>query len=122
MDTDFKVVWERYVASWNTQSPEQRHALYASCLSPACVYTDPLIVAKGWEELARYALDFQRQFPGATFTTERFFSHHGQSAARWTLRDGRGAALGDGVSFAEYDERGMLVKMTGFFDTAPPSA
>jgi hypothetical protein len=60
-------------------------------------------------------LEFQRQFVAGHFVTQEFMAHHDRSIARWELRDGNGKAQGDGISYAEYDERGRLSAVSGFF-------
>lgn len=117
---DLQNVWERYVSTWKVTDLAQKHDLFASCLSPSCVYTDPLTVSRGWEELAAYMTTFHRQLPGAYFVTEQFFSHHQRSAARWKMVTAAGQTVGEGISYAEYDEQAKLVAMTGFFD--PPAS
>jgi hypothetical protein len=114
-------IWERYVASWKAVDAADKQRLFAGCLSPSCVYTDPQTVAKGWTELSNYMLDFQKQIPGGHFVTQQFITHHGRSMARWNMVGGDGAVLGDGVSYGEYGPDGKLVSMTGFFETPNPS-
>jgi hypothetical protein len=93
-----------------------RRAIYETCLAPNCAYTDPLVQANGWDELLAYMLDFHRQLPGAHFVTEQFIEHHQRSIARWKMMNVDAIAIGDGVSYAEYDLQGRLVAMTGFFE------
>jgi hypothetical protein len=124
MNNELRAVWERYVGSWKVAPPAEKREIFATCLAPACVYTDPLTQARGWDELAQYMASFQQQIPGGHFVTQEFFSHHGRSAARWKMLSGDGAPLGEGISYAEYDEQQRLVAMTGFFETpeSPPAA
>ncbi len=116
MDNDERSVWERYVASWKVESPEEKRALYVTCLSPECVYADPLAQAKGWDELIAYMMDFHKQLPGAHFVTDYFLAHHRQSIARWKMMSGDAVLLGEGISHGKYDEDNRLVSMTGFFE------
>lgn len=116
MDHDLKDIWERYVRSWQVASVAERRAIYSTCLAPACVYTDPLTQAKGWDELARYMADFHEQIPGGHFVTQQYFSHHRRSVASWKMLSGDGSPLGEGISYAEYDEQHRLISMTGFFE------
>jgi len=120
MDNELKAVWERYVSSWEVASLAERRQVFGTCLAPACVYTDPLTQARGWDELDLYMASFQQQVPGGHFVTEQFFAHHGRSAARWKMLSGEGLPLGEGISYAEYDEQHRLVSMTGFFE--PPGS
>jgi hypothetical protein len=122
MSQDQRAVWERYVASWKAESAEQKSALYEMSLRPDCVYTDPLVQAKGWAALLAYMLDFHKQIPGGHFVTEAFTSHHGRSLASWTMRSADGTTIGTGTSYAEYDSSDRLISMTGFFEAAAEGA
>jgi hypothetical protein len=118
MNNGLRDVWERYVGSWKADSPAEKHEIFQTCLSTSCVYRDPLTQAKGWDELAAYMAGFHEQIPGGHFVTEQFFAHHGRSVARWKMLNGAGIPMGDGISYAEYDEQQRLVSVTGFFE--PP--
>jgi hypothetical protein len=72
MSAEQKAVWERYVASWSAQSATEKERLFAGCLAPDCVYTDPLTRAQGWLELAAYMVEFHRQVPGGHFVGGNF--------------------------------------------------
>ncbi len=112
-----KDVWERYVASWKTSSVTEKKALFEGCVSPACLYTDPIAQARGWLELLAHMAAFHAQIPGAYFVTEYFLAHHGRSIARWKMLDAAQLEIGQGISYGEYDEQQRLVTMTGFFET-----
>ncbi|MEO8899900.1 MAG: nuclear transport factor 2 family protein [Polyangiaceae bacterium] len=118
MNTDQRAVWERYVASWKTASATEKQALFESCVSPECLYTDPVAQARGWDELMAHMAAFHAQLPGAHFVTEYFLAHHGRSIARWKMLDAAQLEIGEGISYAEYDEQHRLAVMTGFFEAA----
>ena len=113
---DAKAIWERYVLAWNSASLLDKRELYRQCLSPDCVYTDPLKQTKGWSELEAYMSEFHQQLPGARFVTQSFATHHGRSIASWQMVDASGSVIGTGTSFGEYDEQLRLRAMTGFFE------
>lgn len=115
-----QATWEKYVSAWKEDSASRKAALLADCAAPGCVYQDPLAVAHGHESLVGYMLDFQRQVPGGHFVTTAFRSHHDASLAQWDMVGGDGTVLGHGTSVGRYDERGLLVAMTGFFDVPAP--
>jgi hypothetical protein len=119
MTNDPKTVWEHYTSAWKLTSIAEKRALFADCLAPACVYTDPLTIARGWDALLEYMVAFHAQVPGGHFVTQQFFSHHRCSVARWTMLNAEGETLDEGISYAEYDDEGRLRNMTGFF--APPA-
>ncbi|MBI3563524.1 MAG: nuclear transport factor 2 family protein [Gammaproteobacteria bacterium] len=118
MSANFKNTWEIYVAAWKAASAAEKHALFKACLDSACVYTDPLIKTQGWEALQAYMLDFHRQIPGGHFVTTYFLAHNHKSIAQWQMRNADNTVLGVGMSYAEYNDTGKLVAMTGFFE--PP--
>lgn len=120
MNNQLKAVWERYVGSWKVSSRAEKLEIYATCLAPTCVYSDPLTRAVGWDQLDEYMASFHEQIPGGHFVTEEFLSHSGRSVARWKMLSGDGRPLGAGFSYAEYDEQQRLVAMTGFFE--PPES
>jgi len=121
MKRDSRVIWERYVESWRAESAAEKRRLFAQALSPACVYRDPLTEARGYDALLDYMLAFHGQVPGGYFVTESFMAHHDRSIAKWRMVDAQGTKLGEGSSFGEYDAGGLLIAMTGFFETqAPP--
>jgi hypothetical protein len=117
MNHPLNLVWETYVASWKTPSASEKQALFAQCLDPQCVYSDPQSAAQGWSELTAYMEAFHQQIPGGHFVTQSFASHHQQSLATWNMLDGRGQLIGDGTSYGKYNDQGKLVSMTGFFKT-----
>lgn len=109
--------WEAYTAAWHPAQAAQRRQLFAQTLNPHCEYRDPLVHAAGWDALAAYMDDLQRQLPGGHFVTTWFQAHHGRSVAKWQMRGADAVVLGEGVSYAEYDGDGRLRAMNGFFDT-----
>ena len=98
----------------------EKQRLFEACLSPSCTYTDPLIRANGWAELAQYMFQLEEQVPGAHFVTDYFFSHHQASIAKWRMLAADGQSLAEGISYGEYDERGRLARMVGYFEPARP--
>lgn len=117
MRNRFEDTWEQYVASWKATGAEAKLALFEGCLDRNCEYIDPLSKARGWQELAASMVDFHAQIPGAHFVTTYFLAHNDKSIARWQMRDGSGAAIGEGISYGTYTPQGKLASMIGFFDT-----
>jgi hypothetical protein len=115
MSVDYKAIWEAYVASWMAESVEEKRALFETCLTPGCVYIDPLARTEGWAELAAYMIDFQRQVPGGHFVTQQFIAHHGTCIATWKMLNGDAVPIGEGISYGEFGEGDRLARMAGFF-------
>lgn len=117
MTNDTKAVWERYVGAWNATASAERRALFTQSLAPDCVYRDPQTETRGWNELERWMADFHANMPGTRFATQTFAAHHGRSVARWRMLSATGVALGEGISYGEYDAEQRLVAMSVFFDS-----
>lgn len=122
MDRDFRAVWERYASSWRAESSAEKRRLLTDTVSRSCVYRDPLTEAEGWDALIAHMEAFQKQIPGAHFVTQAFMVHHARSIAHWHMVSAAGQKLGEGTSFGEYDDRGELRVMTGFFEAQAPAA
>ncbi len=116
-----KTTWLTYAASWKAETAAEKRALYERSLMPDCVYRDPLMEARGWDELLAYMEDFHRQIPGGHFVTTRFEYHHGRCLAHWEMRDGAGELRGVGISHGEFGDGGRLKAMTGFFEVPSTS-
>jgi SnoaL-like domain len=111
--------WETYAAAWKHAAAADKTAALAASAAPTCVYRDPLTQTEGHQPLVAYMLGFHQQIPGGHFETTYFLSHHDRSIAKWNMRDGAGAIVGQGVSYGEYGGDGKLLAMTGFFDLPP---
>lgn len=117
MNNTFEQTWETYVASWKAETEAEKRPLFQQALAPACNYNDPLANTTGYDELLAYMQQFQQQIPGGHFVTTHFMSHSNKSIATWQMKNGDGMILGDGISYGEYNENGLLTAMTGFFET-----
>jgi len=115
MNQNFEQTWETYISSWQVVPAEDKRELFEQSLDLACQYNDPLVKAKGWDELIKYMQDFHRQIPGGYFVTRYFLAHSNKSIAKWEMRNNH-IVLGDGISYGEYNDDGKLIAMTGFFE------
>lgn len=109
--------WDKYTEAWSETTVERKLAALRVSVRSSATYRDPLVVAEGHDALVAYMLDFHAQLPGGHFVTTYFQAHHDRSIAKWNMVDGAGAIVGEGVSYGEYDDSGMLAGMTGFFAT-----
>ncbi|MEO1172958.1 MAG: nuclear transport factor 2 family protein [Myxococcota bacterium] len=114
-EQSFKETWNTYASSWGATSDKERRERYQAALDPECVYTDPQMQARGFDELLAYMKQFHEQVPGGYFVTREFTAHHDRSLAKWNMCGADGTVLGDGISYGEYNQNGKLVAMTGFF-------
>jgi len=117
MNNDLEGTWEAYTSSWQADSAEKKRTIFEECLDDSCVYNDPHVKTKNWDELLGYMLDFNVQVPGGHFVTKSFMAHNNQSIAKWEMKNGQQAVIGEGISYGRYNENGKLISMTGFFET-----
>jgi hypothetical protein len=108
--------WETYTQSWSETDSTKRLQLFERCLSHDCVYTDPLIQATGYEQLAGYMTGLQKNVPGVKFVTTDFQNHHDSCLTHWNMVDRNGNVLSQGASYGIYGTDGRLMQMTGFFE------
>lgn len=121
MGHNYQKTWETYTSSWKAKTANAKRALFEKCLDPKNIYTDPLAKATTWDDLIAYMLDFHQQIPGGHFVTTYFQAHNNKSIARWEMKNGDGVIMGDGISYAEYNDEGRITSETGFFESPESS-
>ena len=120
-NTDHRAAWEAYASIWKLEGAAAKKAACARALDPDCIYRDPLMQCRGFDELVDYMVKFHQQVPGGHFVTTKFEVHHGRSLAHWNLVAGHGTVLDTGVSYGEYGADGRPTVMTGFFEVREPA-
>ena len=110
-----RAMWDRYSEAWKEPTREKKLAALRASVIPSCTYRDPSAIVEGHDALVEHMLTFHQQVPGGWFDTQSFLTHHGRSLATWNMMSAEGQVIGNGMSYAEYDDRGLLVAMTGFF-------
>ena len=115
MVNDLESVWEVYTSSWKAESKDEKRAIFARCLDVRCEYNDPNKKTKSWDEFLDHMLGFHEQVPGGHFVTKQFMTHNNQSIARWEMKNGDHAVIGEGISYGKYQDGGKLISITGFF-------
>ena len=113
---EYTATWKRYQAAWSKVSAQERKELLRGSVAPDAIYTDPMSECHGLEELMVKIEQSQQKTPGASFENTRFLSHHQQGLSDWTMRDSEGATVATGNSYARFNEKGLLIQMTGFFE------
>jgi SnoaL-like domain len=116
---NFAETWETYASAWAARDRADKLALLGRSVAQHAAYRDPAAECRGHDELVGYMLEFHKQVPGGHFETTYFLVHHGRSIAKWNMMSGAGEKVGEGVSYGEYGNDGMLVAMTGFFEVPP---
>lgn len=108
--------WELYRSCWSDSSSANRKNRLREITSNNFEYRDPNIEIKGYQDLSDYMEQFQNEYSSATFVIMEFLAHHNRSLARWNMVDLHNEVLGNGSSYALYDEGGKLKQVTGFFN------
>ena len=81
-----KEIVSRYLDTWNATSAADRERLLAQHWSGSCMYVDPLVEARGRDQVATTIEAVHRQFPGFSFfQLGEVDAHHQQCRFRWGL-------------------------------------
>ena len=68
MNTDMNVIAERYIDAWNETDATTRRALIDELYTQDAGYTDPLLDAKGRDQIDAAIEGAQQQFAGLVFS------------------------------------------------------
>ncbi|MDT7667130.1 MAG: hypothetical protein QOD04_6686 [Pseudonocardiales bacterium] len=120
MNTDMNVIAERYIDAWNETDATTRRALIDELYTQDAGYTDPLLDAKGRDQIDAAIEGAQQQFAGLVFSLAGpVDSHHDTARFQWHL----GAPGADEPLVVGFDvavaEGGQLRRVYGFLDKVP---
>jgi hypothetical protein len=119
-DKAAKIVTQ-YMAAWNEADTAARNALLEQCWADGGVYVDPNVQLNGRDALSRHIAKVQAGRPGARLELMSGIDHH-HNVLRflWTLVRADGTCGDTSIDFGEIGPDEKLVKMIGFFGSAPP--
>ena len=122
--TDPKAVAERYIALWNETDPTVRKQLLAQDWTDSASYVDPMARVRGVDEIDALIAGVQQRFPNFSFRLTGKPDGHGENVRfSWSLGPGDYVdAPIEGTDFAQLEEDGRIVAVTGFLDRVPPMA
>jgi len=110
----------RYLACWNETDPAARRQLIDSTWAPAASYTDPLVQARGRDEIDATIAAVQGQFPGFVFSLAGpVDAHHQQARFSWGLGPEGAEPVVTGFDVAVTDGEQQIVTVLGFLDKVP---
>ena len=110
----------RYLACWNETDPAARRQLIDSTWAPAASYTDPLVQARGRDEIDATIAAVQGQFPGFVFSLAGpVDAHHQQARFTWGLGPEGAEPVVIGFDVAVTDDSQQIVTVLGFLDKVP---
>jgi SnoaL-like domain len=106
----------RYLEIWNETDPTARRKAIDELWAPDGVYTDPMGVAEGREQIDATIAAVQGQFSGLAFTLAGpVDAHHNTARFTWNLGD----ELVTGFDVLVLDADGQISKVYGFLDKVP---
>jgi hypothetical protein len=105
-----------YLETWNETDPAARRKAIDELWAPDGVYTDPMAVAEGRDQIDATIAAVQGQFPGLAFTLAGpVDAHHNTARFAWSLGD----ELVIGFDVLVLDDDGQISKVYGFLDKVP---
>ena len=108
-------LWKNYQDAWADISvPEREHLLRAS-VTENVVFTSPNAHGQGFHNLVTHIGEFQTQFSGAHFHSNRLLQQNGQLLSEWTMFSREGAELLTAHSYARFSDEGLLTHLAGFW-------
>jgi SnoaL-like protein len=118
--TDLTTVARRYIDTWNETDATARRALIDELYSADAGYTDPLVDARGRDQIDATIAAVQQQFAGLVFSLAGpVDSHHDTARFQWHLgAPGAEEPLVVGFDVAVVDG-GQLHRVYGFLDKVP---
>jgi hypothetical protein len=113
------IIADRYLAVWNERDDITRRARIAQLFAADATYADPMMRGSGVEGIDGMIKAAQQQFPGHRFTLHGTpDGHHDVVRFSWTLGLDGAAPVAKGSDVAWVDERGRLLRVSGFLDAA----
>jgi hypothetical protein len=105
-----------YLETWNETDPAARRKAIDELWAPDGVYTDPMAVAEGRDQIDATIAAVQGQFPGLAFTLAGpVDAHHDTARFTWSLGD----ELVIGFDVLVLDAAGQISRVYGFLDKVP---
>ena len=107
---------DRHLAACADADTARRAEAIRAAWNPDGRLVDPPLEARGHQGIADQAATLLSHYPQHRFQRSTAVdAHHGFLRYGWRLCDAQGAAVLEGVDFAELDEGGRLLRVVGFF-------
>ncbi len=110
---------QRYIAVWNEADAGQRRQLLESGWTTDAHYVDPMMQARGLDDIGALVGAVHQRFPGFRFRLKGAADAHGEHVRfSWMLGPEGAEDMIEGTDFAQVDG-GKLRAVTGFLDKVP---
>ena len=114
--SDVTAVVDTYLSMWNEADRAARTEIVRTAWADEGAYWDPMLEARGHDEMVAMVDAVQARFPGHRFRRTTGIDHHHELVRfGWELAAPDGAVTVAGLDVGELDETGKLVRITGFF-------
>ena len=108
-------MWKDYQDAWADVPAAERERLLRQSVAEDVVFTSPNAEGQGFGSLTEHIGEFQKQFPGAYFRSNKLLMQHGQMLSEWTMFNKDGSEFLTAHSYARFTEEGRLVHLAGFW-------
>ena len=108
-------LWNAYQDAWADIALADRERLLRQSVTDDVVFTNPLTEGQGLSNLIQHIGQFQEQFPGAYFKSNKLLLQHGQLLAEWTMYNKDGSEFLTAHSYARFNEQGSFTHLAGFW-------
>lgn len=116
----YETLAQRYVDAWNTTGTAARRDAVERLWGEDGRYVDPLVEARGSEQIAGTIAAVQEQFPGWVFRlVGQVEGHHDTVRFAWELGPSGADAPVAGSDVAVVGPDGRLAAVHGFLDRVP---
>nr|WP_299503919.1 nuclear transport factor 2 family protein [uncultured Rhizobium sp.] len=120
--TSFNDIATIYIATWNERNAEHRRTLMDRHWHSEARYVDPLMSARGTEQLGEMIAAVQERFPDFHFALRGAVDGHGDHVRfSWGLGPEGAEAIIEGSDVVELSA-GRLRDVVGFLDKVPAAA
>jgi hypothetical protein len=114
---------DAYFGMWNEQDAGRRAELIEQAWTSEAHYLDPLLEARGYDELSAMVGRVHEQFPGHRFSrTSGIDGHNGLIRFGWRLVSEDGQVAASGLDVGVVADDGRLQRIAGFFGELPEAA
>ncbi len=108
-------LWKNYQDAWADIGLAERERLLRASVTEDVVFTSPNAEGQGFANLVTHIGDFQKQFPGAYFRSNRLLEQHDQLFSEWTMFNQDGSEFLTAHSYARFNDQGRLNHLAGFW-------
>lgn len=110
-----QLTYDSYLGAYKDITVDERVRLLRQSVTEDVLFTNPNSEGQGFDRLMEHIAEFQRQRPGASFKSNKLFSHHNQFLSDWTMYDKDGSAIAAAHSYGRVNDEGLITYLIGFF-------